>query len=351
MTIIAGDYFDGRHSRPVKAELHASSAFVSVRGGGQELVPPNAWEGVEVSARLGDTPRFLRFADGAKFETADNAAIDALLRERGGHDWLHHLESRLRYVALGVAVVVAFVWSLVHYGIPAFAERVAFALPAETARQLDRHVLAMLDEHLLEPSTLTPAERQRLERRFAAVISGVDPRYRIDVAFRSAAGSIGPNALALPSGTVVFTDELVRLAANDDELLAVLAHEIGHVVRRHGLRQAIQGSLLSAAAVLIVGDLSSVSSMVTALPVILTELGYSREFEREADAHAVAVLQEQAVGVEAFASVLRRLDQALRCKEAAPCEAHPDDGRWTSYLATHPPTAERLRWIREWGGA
>ncbi len=345
MTIVYGDYFDGRNSRRVPAELHATSVFVSVRADGRERVVPTPWEAVEVSSRLGDTPRFLRFADGAKFETRDNASIDALLRGRRGHGWLHHLESRLRYVVLGLVVVVAFAWALVQFGIPAFSERAAFALPAETSRHLDRQVLEMLDRHMLKPTTLSEAEQTRLRRRFAPVVAQVDPDYRVHVEFRSAADTIGPNALALPSGTVVFTDELVRLAAGDDELVAVLAHEIGHVVRRHGLRQVIQGSLLSAAVVVMVGDVSSVSSLVTALPVMLTELGYSRDFEREADAHAVATLQAQGIDVEVFASVLARLDRALHCEDAETCE-RAEDPRWSSYLSTHPPTPERLRWIR-----
>lgn len=347
MITVAGDFFDGRQSRRVQAELRATSAFVSVWADGRELMPPRAWETVEVSSRLGDTPRFLRFSDGAKFETHDNAAIDALLRGRGERGWLHHLESRLRYVVLGIVVVIAFAWGLMQYGIPAFAEHAAFALPAEVSQQLDREVLKVLDAHLLEPSTLSDAERQRLAARFAAVVSEVDPRYQVRVVFRSAADSIGANALALPSGTIVFTDELVRLAAGDDELVAVLAHEIGHVVRRHGLRQVIQGSLMSAAVVLIVGDVSSVSSMVTALPVMLTELGYSRDFEREADAHAVTTLQRHGIGVEPFAAVLARLEGQRHCRDGThDCPAPGDDSRWQSYLSTHPPTAERLRWMR-----
>lgn len=51
------------------------------------------------------------------------------------------------------------------------------------------------------------------------------------------APQIGANAFALPDGTLVVTDELVELAGdNDDEVLAVLAHELGHIHERHGLR-------------------------------------------------------------------------------------------------------------------
>ncbi|MFA5529238.1 MAG: M48 family metallopeptidase [Thiohalomonadaceae bacterium] len=345
--MIQGNFFDGHTSRRTPAQLRVSGNSISVYGeDGEQLRPATPLHEVEVSSRIGDTPRLLRFADGAQFETADNAGVDALLVQGHG-GLLHRLESRLRYVIVGLVAVVACAWALVQYGIPAFAERAAFALPVETSRYLDREVLAFLDRHLLEPTTLTEQEQARLRAHFAAVADDVDPPARVHVEFRRGADTLGPNAIALPSGTIVFTDELVRLAAHEDELIAVLAHEIGHVVRRHGLRQVIQSSLLTAAMVMISGDVSSVSSLVTALPVTLTELGYSRGFEREADAYAVTTLQARGLSVDHFTAVLARLDRVLRCEGSPGDCGEEKDPRWTSYLSTHPATADRLRWIRE----
>ncbi len=53
---------------------------------------------------------------------------------------------------------------------------------------------------------------------------------------------IGANAFALPGGIVIVTDQLMQLAEHDDEILAVLAHEIGHVKHRHVLRGLPQDS-------------------------------------------------------------------------------------------------------------
>jgi Zn-dependent protease with chaperone function len=50
-------------------------------------------------------------------------------------------------------------------------------------------------------------------------------------------GSVGANAFALPGGTVIATDQFIQLSENDDEIIAVLAHEIGHVRHQHSLRQ------------------------------------------------------------------------------------------------------------------
>ncbi len=55
-------------------------------------------------------------------------------------------------------------------------------------------------------------------------------------------GPIGPSAFALPSGTVIMTDELVDLVDQKGELEALFAHKIAHVTNRHGLRSALQDS-------------------------------------------------------------------------------------------------------------
>ncbi|MCK7469253.1 MAG: M48 family metallopeptidase [Desulfosudis oleivorans] len=79
--------------------------------------------------------------------------------------------------------------------------------------------------------------------------------------------------------------------AADDELLAVLAHEAGHVAHRHGVQRIIQDSLLAFAISAVTGDASGTSQLFLGLPVMLTELAYSRDFEREADRYALDTLR------------------------------------------------------------
>lgn len=336
MSLILGTYYAGS-SRPAPASLLVEDGRVRVQAGERLLAGPVPLEAVEISSRLGNTPRMLRFADGGSFETADNAAVDRLL---GGRNLAHRLESRLRYVLLGVLVTVLFVWGGVRYGIPALAEGVAFALPESVSRQVGQGVLELLDEQILFPSELPAPEQARLRARFTPLLARAGVPIRLE--FRKAAAQIGANAFALPSGTVVFTDQLVRLAKHDEELLAVLAHEIGHVERRHGLRQALQGSALGLVVMAVTGDLSSVSSLVAAIPVLLTQLGYSRRFEHEADRFAAGLLAEQGIEARRLAAILARLEQAARqCRTEASCE--DEAGGWSRYLSTHPPTEERRR--------
>ncbi|MDO9600049.1 MAG: M48 family metallopeptidase [Azoarcus sp.] len=328
---IEGGFFDGERSRRHAASVTVEGGLLQVRVGDGEPLAPVAIAAVEVSSRVGNTPRFLRLPGGASFETTDNDAVDRLVAASSpAAGWVHRLESRLRFVLLGLIVTVGLVWAGVQWGVPAVAKLAAFSLPADVNAHADRMVLELLDKQFLSASTLSAAEQARLQAVFAPFVADAGDQPPVRVLFRDAGKTIGPNALALPAGTIVLTDQLVALAQHDEELVAVLAHEIGHAVNRHALRRSIQASAMGLLAMLVVGDVSSVSSAATAIPLILTELGYSRAFEVEADRHAVAMLRHRGIGPQRLADVLQRLDPSK--------DTH-------GYLSTHPPTPERVQQI------
>lgn len=345
MTSVSGWLYQPGESRRQAASLHTVGDALSLRVEGREVVPLTPRDRVRVSDRLGDTPRFLAFPDGSKFETDDNATIDALMPDPVV-GLIHRLETHWRGIAAALLVVVAVIFATVRFGIPLLAEQIAFTLPQSVNDELGAGVLAALDRELFQPTTLDAATRARLTQQFGALAAAVAPDQPIEVVFRDAADTLGPNALALPSGTVVFTDQLVTLAEDERQVVAVFAHELGHLVRRHGLRQGIQASTLTLLMVSVFGDVSSVSSLTGSLPLMLTQLGYSRAFEREADAFAVAALERQGIEPEHFAAILERLEQAVRCGDKGPdCEPE-QQGELVGYLSTHPATAERVRRIR-----
>ncbi|NMF88431.1 M48 family metallopeptidase [Aromatoleum petrolei] len=327
---IEGRFFDGLSSRSHRASVVVEKGVLQVEGAaGETLHPACELDCVEFSSRVGDTPRFLRFSAGASFETADNDAVDQLLARRAPASGLaHRLESKLRYALVGLAFTVAFVWACMQWGVPALARVAAHALPVELNAHAETAVLELLDRQLLKPSRLPAQEQARLLAVFAPLMGEGCP---VRVVFRDAAGTIGPNALALPAGTIIFTDQFIQRARHDEELIGVLAHEIGHVAHRHAMRASLQASFMGLLSALVVGDISSVSSAVTALPLLLTQMGYSRDFEREADRHAVDTLRRHGISPQRLVDILERVDQDA-------------DEKW-GYLSTHPPTPERVRLI------
>lgn len=325
---ISGHFQDGKQSR-------RQAAVLLVKSGTLRIVEPHdvaleAWplHAVQISTRLGSTPRVLRFPNDSSFETDDHTAVERIQGAATAFPrWLHRVESRLGYLAAALILAAGVAWGAVQWGVPALARHVAFALPHTVGAHAERAALAMLDGTFLAPSRLEADAQYRLQQTFAPYLEATAAAPRMRVLFRDGSDTLGANALALPGGSIVLTDQLVTLAANDEELIAVLAHEAGHVARRHGLRRSIQASALGTLALLVVGDVSSIPSVAAAVPLILAERGYSRAFEREADQYARVTLRRHGIDPGHLAALLRRLDPA----------AEHDHG----YLSTHPSTRER----------
>ncbi|MEX1237809.1 MAG: M48 family metallopeptidase, partial [Pseudomonadales bacterium] len=290
----------------------------------------------EVVSKLGSAPRVITFPGGAVFTTPDHAGIDELLDRTGrgfGQRLLVRLEASLPMALTAALVTAILAWVTVIYGVPALAKSVAFMLPAGVERNIGRGTLQTLDQVYFEPSTLDPAVTEHLRRVFEPVLSQyteLEPQ----LVFRQS--DIGANAFALPSGIILFTDDLVNIAANDEQLLSVLYHEIGHLHHRHILRRSLQGSFLTVLAVLITGDVSGINEIVAVIPALLIDASYSRDFEREADLFAVTEMD--AAGLDP-----RLLGEMLALIEAS----YEDTGQvpLMDFLRTHPGTKQRLQAI------
>ena len=344
MILIRGNYYDGKTSAQVPAECRVfDNGAVHVRspGTGEPLLTLPRFD-LKASPRLANTTRYLYFPHGEKFETEDNPAVDDLLtrfQKQPRLHIVHVLESRKRYILICIVAMSAVMWSVGRYGVPAAARFIARNLPASVVQKAGSQTLDILDRTVFKPSELDEAVRRRVTSHFEPLTQS-HSGLRLQIHFRKG-GRLGANAFALPNGAIVLTDEMIKLARHDDELLAVLAHEAGHVARRHGVQRIIQDSLLAFAIMAVTGDVSGTSQVFLGLPVMLTELAYSRDFEHEADRYALDYLQSHQIPPRRFADLMRRLQQ----------EKRPDDpdteGRWSNYLSTHPDTEERLRRFEE----
>lgn len=341
MSEIHGELYDGQTSRHFAAVMRPAAdgelQFVWEGGSSSYLL-----QAVTVSSRLGNTPRYFTLPDGWKFETRDNDSVDILLRQykqQGWNAWVHKLESRWSYVFAALVFVVVFVWGMLQYGLPAAAQGIAYQLPAKITDNISAETLGYLDKHLFEPTELPRSQRQKLQSRFAAMSASLDSGHDFRLQFRKGGEVLGANAFALPSGTIVMTDELVALSKNEDELLAILAHELGHVVHRHSLRQILQNSVLSLFITYTTGD---ASSLVVALPMMLVQLGYSRDFEREADYYAHNYMLENGIELEHFAHLLTRIEKSHR-ERREEMENRGEHSKIFEYLSTHPDTGERVK--------
>ena len=345
---VHGQWYDGTSSRAVDAVLHVSGA------GTLELVTDVEriclqWQKVSVGSRLGNSPRRIDFPDGGAFETADNDAVDRLVHSLGAPSgtWLHGFETNRRLIAAASVILIALAWGLFKYGIPAASKSIAAVISPAILEPLGRETLAGIDRIGLDATTLGDARRGTVARQFETIVDAADmDDVACRIEFRSAEKTFGPNAFALPPCLVVLTDELVNVAANDDELTAVLAHEIGHIKHRHSLRRIIQDTFLTFIFMLMTGDATQISATLAAVPAVLLELGYARDMEREADLFAVHYMRAKGIPLQAFPTILKRMEtwraaDACDGKACAASEERDDDTRFFDYFSTHPPSDER----------
>ena len=352
---VPATFYDGRTSQPRAAVLRFSGdGTLTVEIAGD--APPGVFHRaqVRVESRLGDGPRFVRLPDDQRCEVTDNDALDAALTawsRPGLAAWLHRVEQSWRLVLVSAVALLVLGWAAFAYGVPWGAKHVAFMLPSGLLRTLGDETLQAFDKTIFDPTTLEPERREELRTKFREFLAAAGDRDTYRIEFRSSERT-GPNAFALPSGVIVITDELVKLAKSDDEIIAVVAHECGHVSRRHILRGVLQNSAIVVVVTLVTGDVSSATALGGAVPAFLLQSRFSREFEAEADAHAIALLKQAGKPASPLASMLERLEASHRTKEDGDKDEKSEDeeGGVLDYIGSHPPTRERVKAIRDADG-
>ena len=339
--IVTGTFFPTNSSRAVPARATVDGRLLRISDESGAILAEVAVRKVRASSRLGNLMRRIELPDKSRFETQDNDGIDALLREGGrlfSGSLLHGLESSLKWVVAAVVIAAISVFAMIRYGFPAGADWLAQRTPGAVAVTVSNQTLDTLDKFLLSPSHMSAADKAKVTRLFDRVAAQT-PRgpWHYQLLFRSSP-RVGPNAFALPDGTVVMTDELYPLVKKDDELEGVFGHEMAHVYRRHGLQMVYEGSLLPATLALITGDASQFGQIATVLPTMLVESSYSRGFEQQADDDSARTMKRIGADPAALGELLTRMDKEV-------CGKHGGCG--PSWLGSHPETAARAARLRD----
>ncbi|MDR0565092.1 MAG: M48 family metallopeptidase, partial [Azoarcus sp.] len=242
-------YFDGNTSRRHPVRLAAGEGCLLIEGGSTSLSIPA--ENIRASEPQGRAPRTLRIQNSGAFcEVAQSTELDALLAALGRRDsFTVRLQKHWRWAIGSLACVGAVLFAAYVWGLPWGAKIIAPHVPISVMHSVSEEALSRADKFLLMPTALPLAQQQKLTDGFRALAANnpslADYGGNITLIFRAAPG-IGPNAFAFPGGQVLLLDELVSLNENDEETLAVLAHELGHLAKRHGIRQLIQTSVVAA---------------------------------------------------------------------------------------------------------
>ena len=326
--ILESQAFAPGSSAPHRANLHLNGGQVFLIDATAKTVLLRCQRSeVRLDPPVGNSPRNVHLAQGWLFQTQTPGA-SALLDEQLRSRLLRHFEQfhpRLLAVALAAVLAAVAVWK---WAIPVLVTLAVWMTPATLKQQIDRGTLQSMDFAMAEPSQLSEAQQAVQQRVLATLVtaSGLDPE-TVNLQFRDLPG-MGPNAFALPGGTVVLTDTLVETYGQDVDLIAgVLAHELGHVEEQHGLRRLYQSLSLYILIAMIAGDVGPILEELTLEGQTLLNLAFSRKHEMAADTYALMLLQTSgydSAGLKRFFTDIAKHDGA-------------------SWASSHPLSVDRIQ--------
>lgn len=146
------------------------------------------------------------------------------------------------------------------------------------------------------------------------------------------------NAFTIPGGYIYVNRGLLQRIHSDDEIAAVLAHEIGHVAARHTAKQ-IQAQMGYSLIMDLVLGASGNEGLGQALSVTfnLINNGYSREDELQADRLSVRYTSRSGFNPEATLKVLELIQELEK----------GDPTTMLVFMRSHPPAEQRIKIVRE----
>lgn len=323
------DWYEGRspHARSAQVWADADGLWVEPAGAPARLWPHA--EVVVVRASRGGPVQLERRADPVEVIIARDPAVLADLRAAAPTAQARRLgrasATGARHLVTVLATAVVLLLVLWRFGIPWLADAAAVRVPVEWERQAGRTMVSQMvpeAKRVRDPAvTMLPTT---IHHALRGPLGGELLVWRDPMV----------NAFAAPGGTVVVTTGLLARLTGPDQLAAVVAHEVGHVERRHHARRVLRDASVQVLLALLVGDTSPAAGALQAAGQ-LAQLSYSREHERESDDYAVETLARHGLPAEAMAQALERIAQG-----------NDGAGRMPAFVSTHPGTEERVARVR-----
>lgn len=145
------------------------------------------------------------------------------------------------------------------------------------------------------------------------------------------------NAFAAPGGQMLMTRGFLECAESAEQVAAVMAHEMGHVTHRHGMRSHVRNTGLKAVYDLVFEGDAGAGNVAVGGATIALMLSHSRDAELEADRHALMTMYDAGLDGRKFAEILLLMER----KSGGHVGSIPE---WAS---THPDTARRAKLVEE----
>lgn len=335
-------YFDGRSAADWEVLVRPAADGLRIEGedGGQLALWPYPEIQVvdEVVGREG--LRLRRKGGSARLTVADPGVLEDLPADLGAARQAQANRRRLSRSPLVVVAALCAAMALVWAGFPLAVRATAAAVPVSWERALGDWVLDDVLDFLglmsgdgKAKACAEPAGSAALAglTEDLAAASGSPYEFRVLVV------DFGmTNAFALPGGAIVMFSGLIDFAETPEEVAGVLAHEMGHVVKRHGTEVILRNYGLQLLVESLTGGAGG--GMAEGIGETLLGLSYSREAEHEADVTGIGLLQTAGLRADGLGRFFERFG-----------EQHADGPAVLNLLSTHPSSDSRARLAEQAG--
>lgn len=330
---ITGEFtYEGKAEKHI-AYLEADNENTRLRVTVNGRIHEYAFSECRLSQPLGSLPDSLFFADGNCFTAPRNVPLHTVVSTRKVSGSFIHAVEKNKFALIGAVTGIACVFLLYFMlFIPAASSAITKIVPDEFSLYLGKYSLELIDEEHFSKSRL-PAEKQReVTALFLSVIPDTlkQDKLPLKIVFRHSEG--GANAFTLSDGTIIVTDDLIKMIDHDDELAAILLHEMGHHYHRHVMRSLVESSVLAITFMWFTGDINGIEDTLVHSGGSLLALSYSRNMEKDADAFAAEEMKAQHRSLKMMISVFTKLSDSS------------DDDEY-SFLSTHPGWESRIKAI------
>ena len=211
----------------------------------------------------------------------------------------------IRLAIVGVAAVCG-IWSLLFGMIPWFAERTALRIPVAAEVALGEQTFHRVYTDRGSSECLAPDGLAAVAAMEARLTDGMDLPLPLTI---RVVRDPSVNATAVPGGHVTIHEGLLLSAQSPEEVAAVLAHEIGHVVYRHGTRAYLRRQGSYGVVAFVFGDMFGLAG--STITGALVNASYSREAETQADRYAHNMMVNANLPPEALGGFFGRLQAEL----------------------------------------
>jgi len=328
-----GFFTDGHTAEMRPAVLRLGGSTLSVQGAKGESLAEWPYRDLRLLEEVyAGQPVRLRSKSGgdARVVVRDPNFLDALGRHsrhlRGNN--MQRSRALPRALAWGGATIATLVG--LYFGLPILAEPVAAIMPLAWEERMGQNVrtqaLALLARGSKECTG--PEGKAALDGLVQRLAATTETRYRFNVLV---VDNSLVNAFAAPAGYIVVFRGLIDKASSGEEVAGVVAHEMGHVIERHGTEALIRQLGMSAILGAMLGDASGIGSTAADIGSQLAVLSYGRAAEREADRVGVDMLNKADIRGAGLVAFFQRVGK----------QQGGDSSGVLRYLQTHPPTGER----------